>query len=642
MDSRLLKLATRLQAHRGPDDEGFLWLDSYSGQFSGGDPGDTSFNLAFGFRRLAILDLSPAGHQPMLSDDGSLAIVFNGEIYNYLELRAELQSYGHRFRSGSDTEVVLTAYAQWGTACLERFNGMWAFALWDARQHQLFCARDRFGIKPFYYHWHEECFAFASEIKALLTSINLPRIPHLPSIFDFLAYGLTDHGSDTFFEGVQQLLPAHYIVIQDNGDFRLQRYWDLDPENKIHEPSDEAYSRCFYELFEDAVRLHLRSDVAVGTCLSGGLDSSSIVCVANKLLLEQHVIPGELVGQQQKTFSACFDDPAIDERSYMQAVLRATGAEQNFIFPSDAKLQVDLDRLLWHQEQPFGGSSIFAQWCVMERVAERGVRVLLDGQGGDELLGGYDSHRDFYLGTLAQKWHLLQLTGELRAYRREYHLSWFSLILSILRGFTPEPIMNWARMHRRAGASTQLGIDHDFRAKFHDKYNLRSTWGGNQYNTWSYHALTRVILPALLRYEDRNSMAHSIEARVPFLDYRLVEFAFALPLEQKIHHATSKVVLRNALNGVLPDLVRTRRSKLGFTTPERAWLNGFLGQILRELMNSASFKTRGYFDLPAIERAISEHQRNQRDLSGVAWRWINLELWSRQMIDASPVDIWGR
>jgi len=637
VDVRQLENASRTIRHRGPDDEGFWCSDSKTGKWREGRTQHfPEANLAFAFRRLAILDLSSAGHQPMHTPDGVYCIVFNGEVYNYLELKTELQAKGYQFRSNTDTEIVLAAYSEWGSGCLKRFNGMWAFALWDANRHQLFCARDRFGIKPFYYYWDGTCFAFASEIKALATPVGMHLTPYLPSVFDYLAYGLTDHGRETFYENVYQILPAHFLLI-DEQHLQEQRYWDLDPNHYITEPNDDALAHHFYNLFEDAVRLHLRSDVAVGTCLSGGLDSSAIVTVANKLLIEEQVIPSSLVGEQQKTFSACFDEPAIDERVYMQAVLDKTGAEKNFVFPSLTKLQKDLNRLMWHQEQPFGGTSIFAQWCVIERAAASGVRVLLDGQGGDELLGGYDSHRDFYLGTLAQKSRWSQLLHELHAYRHEYYMSWSSLMLSILRGFAPEQVMNWARLRRRSGVSTQLGISTEFRAKFHDRLNIRSSWGGNLYNTWAYHAITRAILPALLRYEDRNSMAHSVEARVPFLDYRLVEFTFALPLQHKIRNATSKIVLRDALRGVLPEIVRTRKSKLGYTTPERAWFDNALGTLLQELLYTPSFRSRGYFDIRTIESALEEHRANQRDLSGVAWRWINLELWSRQMIDKNPL-----
>jgi asparagine synthase (glutamine-hydrolysing) len=391
--------------HRGPDDEGYLFVDTVTGHHEGRRGRDTvpelqmpdvrqgsekRYDLAFGFRRLSIIDLSPAGHQPMGNADGSLWVVYNGEIYNYLELREELKARGHTFRTATDTEVILCAYEEWGEACLERFNGMWAFALWDGHRQQLFCARDRFGIKPFYYVWDGTTFAFASEIKALLQMPDITRRPNEPVIYDYLRYGHLDHSEETFFTGIKQFPPAHFLLLRPTRQFSLRRYWDLIPDRRA-EPlftSDASYAERFYSLFEDAVRLRLRSDVPIGTCLSGGLDSSAIVCVANKLLLDENVIDPDLVGERQRTFSSCFDDRQYDERQYIQAVLALTGAEPNYTFPKGGELLDALTKLMWHQDEPFGSTSIYAQWRVMEKTAERGVKVLLDGQGGDELLAG--------------------------------------------------------------------------------------------------------------------------------------------------------------------------------------------------------------------------------------------------------------
>lgn len=623
--------------HRGPDDAGFMWAEPMAQYWREGEvpPADWIPSLALGFRRLAILDLSRNGHQPMSYAEGRYWLVFNGEIYNYLEIRNLLTSKGYIFKSNTDTEVVLAAYIEWGEDCVTHFNGMWAFTLWDVKECKLFCSRDRLGIKPFYYAWDGSTFHFGSEIKAILELSRMPRYPDDPSLFDFLAYGLTDHNSSTFFEGVNQLPPAHNLTVRPN-NIRTRCYWELDPKRHEYAPSGEVYSQRFSDLFVDAIRLHLRSDVAVGTCLSGGLDSSSIVCTANRLLLQEKIIPSDLVGAQQKTFSACFAEPSLDERPYMRAVLDATHAEQNFVFPSLDKLFQDLERLLWHQEQPFGGSGVFAQWCVMEQAAKRGVRVILDGQGGDELLGGYDSHRDFYFGMQAQRGNFIRLMKDFSDYRRLHGLTWPMFGLGLMRGFVPEPLMNLARNRRKAGVSTQLGLSREFRQRHSNRVNLREKWGDDVFSTWSYYVLTKGILPTLLRYEDRNSMAHSIEARVPFLDYRLVEFSMSLPVEQKIYGAVSKVILRNAMKGVLPETVRTRLGKLGYSTPEHVWFNGALGNFLREVSESSSFRERGYWDVSVVQTALKEHQQNRRNLAGVGWRWLNVELWMRQFIDNFP------
>lgn len=633
VNSGILKTATRLQAHRGPDDEGFLWFDTRSGAYTENDPCDLPADLALGFRRLAILDLSPIGHQPMRSENGDFWIVFNGEIYNYLELRHELQMRGHRFQSGTDTEVILAAYTEWGESCLERFNGMWAFALWDSHCRRLFCARDRFGVKPFYYTWQAGAFVFASEIKAILPFCTGPLRPNDPLVYDFLVYGWLDHTPETFFTGINQLPPSHYMVVQD-GCQTLTRYWRLDPEKRLSLPSSEAYAERFRELFEDAVHIHLRSDVAVGTCLSGGLDSSSIVCVANGLLLEKHTLPANLVGERQKTFSSCFDDSRFDERPFIEQVLQATEAESNYVFPNGAQLVEALPRIIWHQEQPFVSTSIFAQWCVMERVAQRGVRVLLDGQGGDELLGGYHSYFQYLWNGLARRGDWRALGREISAYRSQYPLSLLRAAWWLGQSFVPPGLADWLRQFKRDGWNIgTLGLAPEFVRLHTDRAYQSSHWRGEFFEDHLYDSLMIYSLPALLRYEDRDSMAHSIEARVPFLDYRFAEFAVSLPPEQKIHDALTKVVMRNAMRGILPEEVRLRRDKMGFVTPEKVWLDAELGILLQDVVNSPHFSLRGYYDASLIQRLVAEHHEGKRDLSFIASRWLTVELWFRTFID---------
>lgn len=645
---QLIHQMTSLLRHRGPDDEGYLFANTATGcvaECGGPDTvlslnlpdarglDDTArFNLAFGFRRLSIIDVSPAGHQPMSTADGALWLVYNGEIYNYLELRAELEAKGYCFKTATDTEVILYAYREWGADCLQRFNGMWALALWDAQKRQLFCARDRFGIKPFYYVWDGETFAFASEIKTLLQLPHLPRRPNNAVIYDYLRSGGLDYTDETFFEDILQLPAANYLTLQDSR-LAVSSYWNLDLSGTAGPPQDEsAYAQKFYHLFEDAVRLHLRSDVPVGTCLSGGLDSSAIVVVANKLLFEGKVGP-EIVGRQQKTFSSCFDDPRFDERQYIEPVLAATGAERNFTFPSAQKLIQAVPRLIWHHDEPFPSTSIFAQWSVMELAASRGVKVLLDGQGGDELLAGYQPCFDFYWGSLLRQGRWGELRQELVAYRRLFASSLPGLAARTARTFAP---VSWQGMVRRVRAGGTLGLNPEFARNYHCQTREFVYRGRDPFRHYLYD-LTRYGLPRLLRFEDRNSMAHSIEARVPFLDYRLVEFSFALPAEQKIKRGLTKVVLRNALRNVLPESIRMRTNKMGFVTPEQTWLANELYDWLYAIITSKSFQNREYFDAPQILRALQAHAAGRRDISALAWRWVNLELWLQQMIDSPPV-----
>jgi len=639
--------------HRGPDDEGYLLVNSTDGNVAAcsGPDSDSNlrlprveqyfgerFDLAFGFRRLSILDLSAAGHQPMSNADGSLWIVFNGEIYNYIELRAELQARGYIFHTQTDTEVILNAYQEWGVDCLQHLNGMWGFALFDKTKKRLFCARDRFGIKPLYYFFDRERFVFASEIKALLTYSKIKRKPNNAIVYDYLAYSLIDHTDETFFDGVRQLPPAHYLILE-GANLRIDRYWDLDPGNRLDLGADERahreYVQRFGELFEDAVRIHLRSDVTIGSCLSGGLDSSAIVCVANKLLFADHVVPAELIGEKQNTFSSCFDDPRFDERQHIERVLSATSAEANYTFPTAQGLLNDLPNLIWHQDEPFSSTSIYAQWCVMKLAAGRGIRVMLDGQGGDELLAGYHPYFDSYWGTLLRHGRAGSLLDEWFAYRRLYGVSPFHLLQHTLFALAPASFQRTVRAKRGA-----LGMNPQFAAEFHHRSPDENVeYAGNSFSKRLYLAMTRTSLPGLLHYEDRNSMAHSIEARVPFLDYRLVEYAFSLPDDQKIKNGYTKAILRNSMKGILPEQIRTRTDKMGFVTPERIWLSTELRNWLDDIINSPSFKGREYFDHTQVVNSLAQYRAQQRDLGFIIWRWVNLELWMTGMVDSPGLQV---
>src|SRR3989475_1046549 len=386
LDLSALERMVLVQAHRGPDGEGYVLLDARGQERPLAVVGRLAdargtrpyrHSIGLGHRRLAIIDLSPLGHQPMTTEDGRCWVTYNGEIYNHVELREELRAKGYRFRSASDTEVLLAAYQEWNESCVTRFNGMFAFAIWDRDRRRLFCARDRMGVKPFYYSWDGARFAFASEIKGLL-SAGLRPSPNQRAVFDYLDGACLDHSEDTFFEGIRQLPPAHTLTVDTQ--VTVQRYWDLPPCGEAGLSVRDAAER-FRHLFRDAVRLRLRSDVPIGTCLSGGLDSSSIVCVANDLMFVEHAVPRELIGERQKTFSSCFEDPAYDERQFIQPVVERTGAEAHYTFPDPKELAESVSRLVWQQDEPFGSTSIFAQWNVMRLAAQRGVKVLLDGQG---------------------------------------------------------------------------------------------------------------------------------------------------------------------------------------------------------------------------------------------------------------------
>lgn len=609
LDFDLLKRMTDAIKHRGPDDEGY----------------HVEGNIGLGHRRLSIIDLSAAGHQPMPNEDGSAWITYNGEVYNYLELMPELKAKGHVFRSRTDTEVIIHAYEEWGEGCLNRFNGMFSFAIWDKRMKRLFCARDRFGVKPFYYFYDGTRFIFASEIKALLEDRSIERRPNNQIVYDFLVQAYLDHTDETFFEGIKQIPPSHYLIINDN-KLEMKRWWDIDHTKKLDHLNDNAFALRFYEIFEDAIRLRLRSDVPVGTCLSGGLDSSSIVCIANSVMFDK--MNDKDVSDRQKTFSSCFDLPEYDERGYINEVLKKTGAEANFVFPKGEELFDIISDIIWHQDEPFGSTSIVAQWYVM-REASKKVKVLLDGQGADEILAGYHGYFGVLYSDLFKDLKLFKLLREIIYYKRHHHKFQSYVFSSIVKSFVPSYLVYFLRRRIKRDIAW---LDNDFQKRYKRNFGLIEKFPSHLDNLL-YNILTRDGLPALLHYEDRNSMAFSIEARVPFLDYRLVEFMFSLPADQKIRNGTTKIVLRNAMEGILPEEVRKRQSKMGFVTPEDIWFRTIAKDRILEIINSKSFKERGYLSVGQVRKELDAHCGGEKNMSNAIWRWINLELWFRRFFD---------
>ena len=612
--------------HRGPDDCGTYSCDT----------------VQLGFRRLAIVDLSPAGHQPMCNEDGTVWLVFNGEIYNYQPLVSELKARGHAFRSRTDTETIIHAYEEWGVECVHRFNGMFAFALWDGRRQRLFCARDRFGVKPFYYVHGEHTgdFVFASEIKALLQDPAVPRRANRLMILDFLSIGLLDHTDQTCFEGVMQLPAAHYMVLE-RGKTTMHRYWDVLPdtcETKAQPCASERrrWAADLHDLLEDSVRLRLQADVPVGTCLSGGLDSSTIVCLANRLLFNDDAgLQWHERGQRQKTFSACYDDERHDERTFIQAVLDATGAEANFTFPGKhASLEELIPQVIWHQDEPFGSTSILAQWHVMEAAHRRGVTVLLDGQGADELLAGYHDYFGAALADDLLSFRPGQLARDLQFYRRYHAPGWRDAGSLLVNALLPpstaalQGLRNFYRS-RRLGARV---LNRETAAG----YRPSDTWHdcrAGKLKTLLYNHIASTSLPPLLHYEDRNSMAFSIEARTPFLDYRIAEFMAPLPNAAFIEHGLTKVLLRDAMRGVLPEKVRTRLDKKGFSTPEDTWFRTSLRGWVRSVIESRSLACRGFVDAAQVLDVFNRHLAGEINASTLIWRVVNVELWARMFLD---------
>jgi len=589
-------------AHRGPDDAG-LWLSRVDG-------------VALGSRRLAILDLSPRGHQPMQNASGTLTVVFNGEIYNCVELRQELRKT-YEFRSQADTEVLLAAYSLWGPDFLHLLNGMFAFALWDSKKHCLFAARDRFGEKPFYYFRRPSLFLFASEIKAILASGMVTPEPSLPSIYRFLAYRETDSGEETLLKNIVALRPAHALLYFPRQDsLRTWQYWDLDPASEIRYRDDHAYSEHLHDLLRQSVKIRMRSDVPLGSCLSGGIDSSSIVS-----LMASHSN-----GHRQSTFSARFDDPQVDEGEYIQAVVERFSTASYNIYPDPLLMIKEIDAFAWHQEHPFVGPSIYAQWCVMRLAADCGVTVLLDGQGADESLAGYLVSQGFHYRDLFSQFSWITLLKSVRTQANQAGLRSLPAMLlperSTIFGRVPLLCEPLALLPEFAS----LAFSPPSRAKTHFKSALHNEL---------YQQLRCSMIPKLLRFADRSSMAFSREVRLPYLDHRIVEYLFAIPETQKIRGATTKFVLRNAMQGRLPDKITNRTDKKGFETPQSAWLRGPLRVWAECILRSNSFRERGWVDQEEALRVwrgfLTHSSRNE----ALLFRWLSLEVWARAFLKPS-------
>jgi asparagine synthase (glutamine-hydrolysing) len=567
--------------YRGPDDEGYEVFPT----------------AALGHRRLSIVDLSPAGHQPMCLAGTRLWITYNGEIYNYLELRAELETLGVRFATRSDTEVLLAAYRQWGIGALSRLNGMFAFVVVDVDAKRVFAARDRFGVKPLYY-WRspDGLLAFASEIKQFTVLPGWRARLNGPRAHDFLARGIADHTEETLFDGVRQLAGGQYMESPlEELQIQPRRWYTLAPRALNGARAADAYR----ELLEDSVRLRLRADVPVGSCLSGGLDSSAIVCLANRQLR------GAQAAAQQRTFSARSTDPRIDEGRYIEAVVRATGVANAQVEPPPEALFDALPALAWHQDEPFGSTSIYAQWHVFRLAHEGGVKVMLDGQGADEQLAGYHSFFRARLRGLAQRLELVGLVKELAGMQRHHGAA-------VRRALT------------RPGGTDCIDAERLGAA------NASTPARSASVRELSQAQLLHTSLPMLLHWEDRDSMAHSVEARLPFLDYRVVELALGLPEEDKLAGGVTKRVLREAMRGVLPEAVRTRMDKIGFATAEEQWLRrerpDAFRAALRDALDAAGDVLRPRAALQLLEDIIAGRQ----PFSFLPWRMISFGAWVRR------------
>jgi len=566
-----LKQMTDTIAHRGPDDDGF-WISD-------------SKRVGFGHRRLAIIDLTDTGKQPM-SYYGKLTITYNGEIYNYIEIKERLITKGYSFRTNSDTEVILAAYKEYGEECLKYFEGMFSFAIWNEEKNELFAARDRFGEKPFYYYLDNKKFIFGSEMKAIF-SAGVPKRTSEKMIFNYLAYDVIENYHDkkeTFYHQVYQLLPSHCLTINSKGKTKIRKYWDIDVNNTQSISLDDAKGK-FKELFDQSVKRRLRSDVPVGSSLSGGLDSSSVVAS----IMSQNELQSVF-----NTFSARFDDTNFDEGEFVSILNKKYPFTTNFCWPSSDIIVEELDKIFHHQEEPFGTTSIIAQWEVMKLAKQTGVKVLLDGQGADETLAGYFKYYNPFLAELFHR-DKLYFSKQLQATHKN------PLITSLIDDsyFKNKSTL---KLKSKLGNITRpfrmKNITPDLTTEFINEYKKEPipfqkflTLNEALYdNTFIYG------LGKLLRFSDRNSMAFSREVRLPYLSHKLVEFVFSLPAEIKLNDGWTKYLLRTSMEEVVPKEICWRKDKKGFQAPD-SWMEQ---KGIKELTNSSieTLKKEKYISKP--------------------------------------------
>ena len=599
--------------HRGPDDEGYVLINTRGRQLRLGAGDDTvdearatstcvdqldddAFDLALGHRRFAIIDLSPGGHQPFVSPDRQICGVFNGLIYNYREVRTELRARGIAFQTDSDTEVLWQAYACWGSRCFEKLNGTWAVAIYDFGRKELLLCRDRLGKRPLYFHRNGPTFSFASEIKPLLREMETPLRVNDAAVFRFLAGGLRDIDSSTFYHGIESLPAGTVVRVSAEGDLVFTRFWDL-PQSRLRPSSTSEAAEELRTLLEDAVRIRLRADVPLGVELSGGLDSSSIAGLASTL----H--PGSL-----SCYTVEFRQPEWNEEPFARQVAERFGFDYHRVQSPDRWFWSDAERIVELHEEPFHAPNLHTQQAVWRLMHDAGIKVILYGAGGDELFAGYRKEYFYrYLEQLLKRGRLLRF---LNNFSRFSELSPAELVAKAVHGLRgsagPDAVLSQAIPPWLACTSAPTPTASSLEAQLHLN-------------------MTQLKMPYWLRSNDKNSLAIPVEVRAPLLDYRIVEFAFRLPLDYLIRDGWLKWILRRAMHDLLPPEITWRRRKMGYPFPLRDWLRASLPIVRTTLAQSDN----PYFDKRIVAENLEPWILHQPDL---VWRILILELWHRRFV----------
>jgi len=609
--ARLARMADTL-VHRGPDDFGYLLANAASGQshISQDTAADRDADVLLASRRLSIIDLSTRGRQPIANETGDVFVVFNGAIHNYVELRRELEALGHVFRSKTDTEVIVHAYEEWGEACAGRFNGMWAYVIWDSRRRRLVCSRDRFGIKPLYIARRGDTFFFASEAKAILASGEVPATPNLEFLSRFVTSRTPAEGQQSAFADIAQVPAAHNLVLTRDG-FEETAYWSYGDQSESYDFSRPEAT--FRALLDDSIRLRRRADVPLAVLLSGGLDSSSILALA----AQQSGAGG------MEAFTATFPGYEHDERRHAETMAAAAGIKLNLVECGADNFMEDLDATTWHMDCPVSQGQVLSRWRLLKAVSER-ARVVFEGQGADEMLAGYPHlYIRAYLRAELEAmtpWSAPRRLKRIRdtftdlnpgALRREFRRRFRRLKPGV--AILSKDFSGASRIPRDPKGKDAPGFSDPLKRILHRHHAVR-------------------MLPYLLHFGDAISMAHSVESRLPFLDHRLVEFSFALPFDMLMRGGTTKHVLREALAADLPPAICRRRDKVGFATPVGAWLRPLFKEVVRPTLTSRRFRERGLFNPSGIDHLLDQFEnagQGGQDL----FRCLAIERWYRQFVD---------
>ena len=622
-----LKKMTDIIRHRGPDDEGFALISRTHiccatgnesipnlGLLSLFDVPDEDFFLGFGHRRLAILDPTPAGHQPMVSNDNKVCIVYNGELYNYIEVRKELQEKGYSFRTDCDTEVLIYSYYEWGTDCVKHFNGMWGFALWDTRKKVLFCSRDRLGAKPFLYYHDENRFIFGSELKQLCCIDDIERKIDLPALASNMIYHISDYNERTMIESVKFLPAGCNLLITLSEDcrtiesFEIKRYWDLQCITNYNY-SVEEWKLRIKEEFARSCAWRLRSDVPVGVLLSGGLDSSCLVAE----ICSQYENPSLL-----QTFTTSYpDDKNVEEWQFADMVNTHCGCKGLRVLPEPDKSNIEekFENLVWHIEMP-SGISLLGVKDVLHTAAGKGYKVILNGQCGDESWLGYERYYSFYFSYLLRKGKLLKALKEFQLASNNSRLAIKDLVSYYAYFNFPKlrenHLINAAKEYCCKNLLSKIKKKEFFSMLF-----------SKSINDLQYKELTAVQLPHIVHFDDRLFMSESIESRIPFMDYKLVELAVTVPCEYKINNGYTKSIMREIYNDYLPKEVVWRTNKMGFGAPTNKWKQSFKKEYVYDMFENA--KTKELFNINNLK---TKYEKN--NTSEDVFRFLQTEIFARK------------